>query len=401
MRNHRLRGIIGVLACSGALLLCATAPVAAAPGWRFSAVPVVHGGPFADLTTTSIACPSATSCKMFGTSLDKMYNSHVWVESLAGSAWSGQNLALAPGSAIQDAIYAVECTSTVVCIGVGAYTSSTYRAHPLVEMLASGHWIAKFPPAPAGTTAATLYGVSCMNATHCVAAGSATKPNSHFVAFVDVLTGTAWSIKTVALPAGALDTSFDAVTCSVMASCHAAGSWTAASNHVEHPLVATLMGSAWVLSKPPATNSLDEPLSSISCTSPTMCHAVGSWTRFSPSYTIGSFEESLNGSAWHATNLTVPGGWKFPMASSVACPTATTCLIVGAATSTSTVSTSPAVWEVVKSSVKPSVASGPATLSESGFVATACYSAGVCRAAGAAYSTSASSWTAISGVGPS
>src|SRR5207244_508039 len=123
-----------------------------------------------------------------------------------------------------------------------------------------------------------LNGVTCASASDCWAVGyDFSSPNEGFQPLIEHSNGTLWSI--VAAPntgAGAL---LDSVTCPSTSDCWAVGHYDASYATVPHPnqtFIEHWNGVTWVIVPSPNTSvTLNNYLTSVTCTSATNCWAVG------------------------------------------------------------------------------------------------------------------------------
>lgn len=174
---------------------------------------------------------------------------------------------------------------------------------------AAGWTIVQLPTsATAGTT---LSSVSCPTQTFCAAVGgtgSAILQDGH------------WSIVPVAEPPDTLDLGLDSVSCTSGTSCFAVGDGCINPCTDGTTIVERWDGSTWVLVPAPNPDP-DSELSSVSCSGPDACIAVGSYFfRQSMRAFSGTIAEQWDGTAWSADTVpaSFPGG-------QVSCVSATDC----------------------------------------------------------------------------
>jgi hypothetical protein len=185
-----------------------------------------------------------------------------------GSAWSIVTSPNATGS--NNYLESVSCVSASDCVAVG-YTNTGSGTETLVMVWDGSAWSIVTSP-NAGTSNDRLYSVSCVSATECVAVGYADIGDNVYETLVMVWNGSAWSIVT-SPNAGTIDDSLYSVSCVSATECVAVGStWTGSANET---LVMVWDGNAWsIVTSPNASTSLDM-LFSVSCASATECVAVG------------------------------------------------------------------------------------------------------------------------------
>ena len=253
----------------------------------------------------------------------------------SGSSWISQTITTAPALGDTITLNAVSCPTTGNCFAVGSYDDSDGSPQPLIETLSGGTWTATVPSDPPGSNYVTLNGVSCTSSTACVAIGDDT-PTSNpdgadEYAFAEVLSGTTWTVKgPFAYPSGAIVVEMDAITCASATSCVAVGNSDFGSG--EAGVAYTLSGTTWsaVGGFGPTSNFL--ALQGLSCTSSTVCDAVG-FVSDAPSYVPRLLVETLSSGTWTSTEPANPslgvGGAEL---SAVSCTATTSCVAVGSYT---------------------------------------------------------------------
>jgi hypothetical protein len=238
----------------------------------------------------------------------------------------------------------VSCSSATFCAAVaGTFASFTGYGYALTYNGTS--WTA---PTNIGSSGGDLRSVSCPSATFCVAVGS-----GGAVGGAVTYNGTSWTAS-ISLGDGAF---FDSVSCASATFCAAVGS------NGPSGYAMTYNGTSWV--SPTNIGSGDLNLDSVSCPSATFCVALGndgshggyavtyngtSWSAPTPSgpenngnsrvscasatfcaaafYAFsGSYVQTYNGTSW-ATPTKVGAMEVLPL-SSVSCPSATFCVVVG------------------------------------------------------------------------
>ena len=143
--------------------------------------------------------------------------SQTLAEAWDGASWSIQATPTPSGGGqLND----VSCTSDTACIAVGySYTSTTAT---LAEAWDGTSWSLQNVPSP--TVGGFLSRVSCASASDCAAVGNSSGPGGPFVPLADVWDGTTWSSQTLPSPAGATISSLSNVSCTSATICMAVGS---------------------------------------------------------------------------------------------------------------------------------------------------------------------------------
>ena len=185
----------------------------------------------------------------------------------------------------------------------------------------------------ADASGAEVTGVSCTSQSACTAVGADNplqQPETQ-VPLVERWNGTAWSMQSVPVPSEAKATKLESVACFSATECIAVGSTTNTSGTVV-PYAALWKSGTWSIQSMPSVSEggAFTELVGISCTSATFCMSVGR-TKGEPGV-IGSgreFAERWNGSSWTITSITsLPGTDKAGL-SSVSCTDPSYCIAVG------------------------------------------------------------------------
>lgn len=237
---------------------------------------------------------------------------------------------------------AAEASAGTVAIGVMCLTRrrATVAIVGLVVLavlpsgaLASGHWKVQ---ARFGTRSwRTLVDgtVSCASRRTCAAVGIAVNGSS-----AEVWDGSTWSARPFAR---VHDASLGSVSCT-RSGCVAVGSYLARCSSVCPPdpfapkgthyqsraLVERLTGGSWVVQRAPSPGAGGSGLSGVSCTSATVCIAVGSWSG-------GPLVERYDGAGWTAETLVLPtgvtqaAGYNGAGLLTVSCQSSSACMAVG------------------------------------------------------------------------
>jgi hypothetical protein len=242
----------------------------------------------------------------------------------------------------------VSCPTTTSCTAVGAFGSyGTGEGHPSYVTETSGVWgTPKAVPVPLGgaysngTDSAQLDQVSCLDATDCTAVGSypSASGKSQFAMAATETSGVWGAAAQGAIPANAHvgDTysGLGAVSCIAVGTCTAVGVY-AGNDQSYHDYAITQSSGAWQtpveLPDIPNLSAFQFALpDSISCRDATDCTAIG--YGFSPAgLALTTYAWTETAGTW-GTPVVLYGtdGFQAFLGQSIACPTATTCLVVGA-----------------------------------------------------------------------
>lgn len=271
--------LVGV-AASGMTVVAAAA--AAPASWTIASSP----DPVYSTGLNSVSCVGPSDCTAVGS-----VNSTLRIEHWNGTAWS--TVPSVTPSPFGGDLNGVSCASVTFCMAVGDYWSDMYTDRPFVEVWNGIDWTMIPSPDP-GYTYSYLQGVSCVSATDCVAVGSGINMGGPAVpAWAEEWNGSTWTIQTT--PSIGIPTDLNGVSCTGPSACTAVGSLSN-GNVTTSSLVEVWNGSAW--STVPTlrpVGAIDSSLNGVSCTTPTDCVAVGSWSNGTGS---DSLVEIWNGLAW-------------------------------------------------------------------------------------------------------
>jgi hypothetical protein len=267
---------------------------------------------------SGVACPSAHSCFAVGSyavgsaqnALVEHWNGHGW--GLLGAA--------TPSNANGVGLTGVSCPALKSCFAVGSFSTST-TTNTLAEHWNGSSWSVVSSPNPAGSTAASLRGVSCPSGGSCFAvgvfvAGSTTET------LAEHWNGHGWGLQTSRNPGGATSAALTSVSCPATKNCFAVGNYSTGSG--AKTLAEHWNGSSWSVestSNPSSAASLN----SVSCPSTKTCFAVGNST-------VKNLIEHWNGNGWGT--MSVPSPKHVDHAAGVACPSLRICFAVGGVTNT-------------------------------------------------------------------
>jgi hypothetical protein len=291
---------------------------------------------------TAVTCPAATAC-LAGGSYRSSGRQQGLLVSGHGRMWTATTAPL-PGNAAaspQASITAVACASGSSCVAVGQYATRTSRD----PLLVTGHgsaWSAAAAPLPADASsrpAAGLVSVACPAAAACTAVGSYVDKLGNRQGMLLVLHGLSWSAIRAPLPADASvpGAALSAVACPSVTRCIAVGSYSAASRI----FAVSGAGPSWTAARTPLpAGAAARPavtFRAIACPAGT-CVAVGSY--LDAAGNRQGLVVTAHGTALSAGRAALPAGAARAQGSpgaqlaSVACPSAGTCVAVGAYTDT-------------------------------------------------------------------
>ena len=287
--------------------------------WAIQTTP--HPGDFSG-RLSGVSCPSATVCIAVGDTFTPP-RGHTLGERWKGTKWSIQATAN-PDGAKGSNLLAISCPSATLCTAVGQYTDQFGPPRTLAERWDGTSWSIQTTPNPAGLNS-FLDGVSCPSAMVCIAVGASFSPDVT-QALVERWDGTSWSIQTIPSPVGATQTSLAAISCTSVTVCQAVGNYTVEGGS-ERTLAESLNGTSWALEATPnPANANASLLSGISCTK-AACTAVGDSTDTGGSDL--SLAERWNGTSWSLQTTRNPAGTTTSVLEGISCTAAKVCKAVG------------------------------------------------------------------------
>lgn len=231
-------------------------------GWSRAispSLPADHADTYSTSGLAAISCTAPRTCVAVGSyeSASRSVLPMVVVES-AGSWGAGFTIGLPPNAGGNQLAYltSVSCVAAGTCTAVGSFTDSYGTPELLAASATAGSWGAAtevaLPPG-SGSVARSLgsvglTGVSCTDATDCVAVGSYLDRAGAFIALHVAETKGVWQAAArAALPQGTPligSAALDSVSCTAVSDCVAVGSVTDAAGHAM-PVVERESHGAW------------------------------------------------------------------------------------------------------------------------------------------------------------
>ncbi len=269
----------------------------------------------------AISCPAAGVCEAVGD-----YASAGVTEALAmalsGTSWSAVP---APGQQAPSASLAgVSCPAPGDCLAVGFGASSEGVPQVLAEAYRGGSWSTSAPEVPAGAIASYLQAVSCPAVEVCMAVGYYVGQGGTPQALAESYTGGSWQVLAVPLPSTA-GSYLESVSCPAAGTCVAVGYDLGAAN-APQLLAETYSDGSWALSAAPLpAGAKASYLTGVSCPVVLSCVAAG-W--YSSAGTAHTLVEALSGGAWSVSASANEGSGPNAL-EAVSCPLAGACTAVG------------------------------------------------------------------------
>jgi antitoxin (DNA-binding transcriptional repressor) of toxin-antitoxin stability system len=329
-----------------------------------------------------VSCTASASCIAVGTYRPTGYPVYGSPRTAASLKVSGSSLTLSPIVASTES-KAVSCATETVCVAVGG--GGEDKRHTASTIWNGGKWASLTPQVPAGASASSLSGVSCMGAYECEAVGSYVDSSGTRKTLAENASNTGhirymeWAVQSTPNPAGAKASSLSGVSCSSGSACTAVGTYTNSSG-TQLTLAERWNGSEWsIQSTPNPAGFKSASLSGVSCPTSTSCTAVGTYTNSSG--TQLTLAERWNGSEWSIQSTPNPAGAKASSLSGVSCSTSTSCTAVGTYTDEGgTQRTLAAYWNGTTWSIQTTP--NPAGAKASSLSGVSCAGPGSCAAVG-------------------
>jgi len=313
-----------------AIVVLNAVPAAAAPGWSITASPNPTGAQQTYLDAISCFGPAtAARCFAVGSFITTAGTVRTLIERWNGTSWATVPSPNRTG-AISNALVGVSCTSATNCFAVGN-SQATISSPPvtLVERWNGLGWTIVPSPNSPGATGSFLHAISCVGANRCFAVGTYKSGSTSGATLIERWTGTTWLISPSPNRSGSAFDTLDGVSCVPTAtslSCFAVGNYSASpTDDVFFTLTERWGAGGWSVVPSANVSGYKTALSSVSCTSPSQCMAVGVW-QHAPG---ASMAEKWNGKTWTITPVQNFAGWTFSHLDSVSCITATNCFAVG------------------------------------------------------------------------
>jgi hypothetical protein len=294
--------------------------------WSKMSLPVPAGAVGTTLPPlASVVCAAPGNCFAVGTYYNALNEATALIHHWNGKAW-GLMKAAAPvisrtphaTTAPQTSLTSIACPTPTSCYAVGYFEGTNGSINTLVE-----HWNGKVWQAQASPTSnaltTTLQGIACVTDTSCFAVGTSMAA-THTKPFIVRWNGTAWTAMT---SPGLQFAGLDDIACASAKACFALGS---VASKTTSTLVERWNGTKWAvvtLKNMPTANHLF----GIACPTATRCIAVGrrAWT------TAGfrTLAYSWNGGTWSQVAPPNHDGATSNWLNAITCPSPTVCRAVG------------------------------------------------------------------------
>src|ERR1700694_2390827 len=267
------------------------------------------------------SCFEASRCVAVGSFLQGAHNQTL-VETLSGGTWT---VTPSPDQGINQGneLRGVTCPDATHCVAVGDYFNGT-ATQTLVETLSRGTWTITTSPNQGTNQFNSLFGVSCSDAAHCVAVGEYNNGTATQT-LVDTPSGGTWIITPSPNQGINQNNGLSGASCPDPNHCVAVGFYFNGGN--DQTLVETLSGGTWTITLSPnlVTNEANA-LNGVSCSDPARCVAVGNYFNGTAEQTL---VEHLSGGTWTITQSPNQGTNLVNRLNGVSCSDAAHCVAAG------------------------------------------------------------------------
>jgi hypothetical protein len=260
--------------------------------------PLPAGGSFP--LPNGVSCVAVKSCLVGGDVFGRG-GTLIVVDTWNGTKWTMHTLPTAKNMPVN--VTAMSCVSLSHCVlGGQALAVTSFSLQPYLALWNGKTLTRMKSPAPAGFTAASIFGVSCVSAISCAATGDNIIDGASLksTAYTETWNGKAWTATKFSWPATEPLSILQGVSCANTATvgtrCVAVG--VAGTQDPGTPVAVSWNGKAWTATKVPALGP-GKPAAfyGVSCRSAKQCIAIGSVGALN-SPTVSPLAGFWNGSVW-------------------------------------------------------------------------------------------------------
>jgi IPT/TIG domain len=287
------------------------------------ATPTISGATQAKLSGAS--CATSVACVEVGSYKTTSGTTVSLADAWNGIAWLAQSTPNPAGATVTE-LHHVSCPSATVCTAVGSDKNSSGTTVTLAEQWSAGEWTIQATPNPTEAIEAKLSAVSCASSTFCTAVGEYKTSSGGFLSLAETWNGKEWMIQSTPNPSGATSTALANVSCASESLCTGVGSYVNSASQTVS-LAEIWNGSGWQIQSTPNPAGSGVELSGISCAASTACTAVGSYTTSGGN--AASLAEGWNGTEWTIQSIEAPPGAVQTRLVGVSCSVGRVCVAVG------------------------------------------------------------------------
>jgi hypothetical protein len=298
--------------------------------WKIVKSPDAAGPDVVSNFLQGVSCPTTKFCMAAGfyTQTNGLPDQTL-IEKWNGTAWS---IISSPDvSGVSTDLTSVSCVSASFCMAAGYTFNSSFVEQTLIEKWNGTSWSIVSSPDTGASQDNFLWGVSCPAASFCMADGYYDDPSGNQLTLIEKWAGGTWTISASPNPSPAASPALDSlwsVSCVSSTFCMAAGDyWNTAD--VQQTLIERWTGAKWQIVKSPDTSPAQGNglYSGISCASTAFCMDATFATSTSGFYQTLTLEWA--GSSWKIVPSKNTGSSQDNQLQAASCPTASFCLAVG------------------------------------------------------------------------
>lgn len=235
----------------------------------------------------SVACSSPRDCEAIGTYYAQgVGNGIAYLETLSAGKWTAHATAVPSGGSLPNSLLTtVSCPPSGPCEAGGGYAAQGGKPEGFFETLSSGSEpVASALPMPARASrtnpGSVVLSVSCPASGSCVALTHIRSSSGRIEAFLARQTADSWDQQLAPVPAPDAKDSrvIVSIACGAKSFCVGVGSFNSRAGGQE--LVDALSSNRWTpwqAKLPTAVGRAGAALQQVSCGSPTVCYAIGSY----------------------------------------------------------------------------------------------------------------------------
>jgi hypothetical protein len=297
-------------------------------GW--SAVPLGRPADAQSFALLAVSCAAEKTCMAVGVSEDQSGATTPLAEEWDGVSWSVSGIDEQSGVILRG----VSCPTANWCAAIGERGSGA-PPPAVAETWDGAGWTERTIPAPPGSQAYALRGISCTSQSHCIAVGDYTDETGSGHALAEDWDGSTWTEGDALAPqlggaSGDANSELRSISCASPSACVAVGEYEDQPADTDPALAESWDGSSWTVEPTPSiADAFQTGLSGVSCSASNSCMAVGSYVIFgNPPPEGNTVSEYWDGSQWHLQSAPVLPN-TFSGLGSLSCTSATFCVGLG------------------------------------------------------------------------